>query len=96
MLETLKGQEVHGVAEEDSSFEIAANKIPKPKAGETRRRFLAKLGIGAVALALVGGPLGILTRARGASRSASNLQFPGEDSIFHPATDPRTDPRRLS
>ena len=96
MLDTMKGREVHAVGEEDSGIETADNKMPNPQSGETRRRFLAKLGIGAVALALVGGPMGILTRARGGGRNAANLQFPGEDSIFHPATDPRTDPRRRS
>lgn len=66
-----------------------------PKSGESRRSFMAKLGIGAAALALVAGPLSAL-RGNGANSgaSASNHEFPGEDSIFHPAIDPRQDPRR--
>ena len=65
------------------------------KSGETRRSFLAKLGIGAAALAIVSGPLSALRGNSGNSGSASvSQEFPGEDSIFHPAVDPRQDPRR--
>ena len=84
------------MAVKDSGKELAGGELPEKKPGETRRRFLAKLGIGAAALALVGGPLGILGRGRGGNRDAGNQQFPGEDSIFHPASDPRRDPRRRS
>ena len=71
---------------------------PEPnitKSGQSRRSFLAKLGIGAAALALVSAPLSTL-RGRGANGNATsmNQEFPGEDSIFHPAADPRRDPRR--
>ncbi len=68
-----------------------------PKSGESRRSFLAKLGIGAAALALVAGPLSAL-RGNGSNSGASarNQDFPGEDSIFHPAVDPRQDPRRIN
>ncbi len=64
-----------------------------PKSGQSRRSFLAKLGIGAAALALVAGPLASL-RSGSNSAAAVNREFPGEDSIFHPAADPRQDPRR--
>ncbi len=67
------------------------------KPGESRRSFLAKLGIGAAALAVVAGSL---SAARGggsdSSASAKDVEFPGEDSIFHPAVDPRQDPRRTN
>ena len=65
-----------------------------PKSGESRRSFLAKLGIGAAALALVAGPLSALRGNSGNGAAAMNQEFPGEDSIFHPAVDPRRDPRR--
>ncbi len=65
------------------------------KSVETRRSFLAKLGIGAAALALVAGPLSAV-RGLGSNNSTAAMkqEFPGEDSIFHPAVDPRQDPRR--
>ena len=72
---------------------VAKNDTPGPT-GQTRRSFLAKMGIGAAALALVGSPLGMLDRLRGREESAKITDFPGEDSIFHPASDPRKDPRR--
>ena len=66
-----------------------------PKNRETRRSFLTKLGIGAAALALVAGSLSAV-RGIGSNSSAAakNLEFPEEGSIFHPAVDPRQDPRR--
>ena len=64
----------------------------KKPSGESRRSFLAKLGFGAAALTLAAGPLGGLARIRGGTADADDL--PGEDSIFHPANDPRLDPRR--
>ena len=63
-----------------------------PKSGESRRSFLAKLGIGAAALALVGGPFTLskpFAVNSGNSAAAMNQEFPDEDSIFHPAVDPR-------
>ena len=65
------------------------------KNGESRRSFMAKLGIGAAALALVTGGLATL-RGSGSNSNgnARNIEFPDEDSIFHPASDPRADPRR--
>ena len=65
-----------------------------PKSGESRRSFLAKLGIGAAALSLVLGPLSALRGGSGNNAAVMNQEFPGEDSIFHPAVDPRQDPRR--
>ena len=65
-----------------------------PKSGESRRSFLAKLGIGAAALSLVAGPLSALRGGPGNNATAVNQEFPDEDSIFHPAVDPRQDPRR--
>lgn len=67
---------------------------PTRKQGESRRSFLAKMGLGAIALGLTVGSLGGLRRNRGGQQSAASGGFPGEDSIFHPARDPRTDPRR--
>ncbi len=72
-----------------------ANKIePENNSGESRRSFLAKIGLGVAAVAIVGGPLGLLGRFRSNQDKASSQEFPGEDSIFHPASDPRQDPRR--
>lgn len=71
-----------------------ANEIEtQVKSGQTRRSFLAKLGLGAAALAFIGGPLGMLG-LRNNQQKATADEFPGEDSIFHPAQDPRQDPRR--
>ena len=77
------------MAVEDSGKEMAGAELVLGKPIETRRRFLAKLGIGAVALALVGGSLGVLGRGRGGRQATANSEFPGEDSIFHPAHDSR-------
>ena len=56
---------------------------------ESRRSFLAKLGIGAAALAAVALPLVKPGQSSPDQASAAADQFPGEDSIFHPAQDPR-------
>lgn len=58
----------------------------------TRRRFLAVLSIGAAAVALVAGA-GFWARPK-ANAATTADPFPGPGSIFHPAQDPRTDPRR--
>ena len=58
----------------------------------TRRRFLGVLGIGAAAVALVAGA-GFWARPK-ANAATPDDTFPGPGSIFHPAQDPRTDPRR--
>ena len=72
-----------------------ANEIePQQQSGQTRRSFLAKMGLGAAALAIVGGPLGMLGRMRGDQQKVASQDFPDETSIFHPASDPRRDSRR--
>ena len=72
-----------------------ANEIEaQQKSGQTRRSFLAKMGLGLGALAIAGGPLGMLGRFRGDLAKAASQDFPDETSIFHPASDPRQDPRR--
>ena len=58
-------------------------------AKESRRSFLAKLGVGAVALAAISFPFARLAGRNSEQTSAATDQFPGEDSIFHPARDPR-------
>ncbi len=64
--------------------------------GESRRSFLVKLGIGAAALALAAGSLSAIRGgSSNRSQNASSQEFPGEDSIFHPGSDPRQDPRRI-
>lgn len=65
----------------------SAKPVNPAKSGESRRSFLAKLGLGAAALALAAGPLRGLTSRDGAV--GRDQEFPGEDSIFHPAADPR-------
>lgn len=72
-----------------------SNQPEKPEsARESRRSFLAKLGIGVAALAAVALPFSRLARGRGEPREVGAQAFPGEDSIYHPASDPRLDPRR--
>ena len=73
---------------------MANEKEPQQKSGETRRSFLAKMGLGAAALAIVGGPLGMIGRFRGSENKAASQDFPSEDSIFRPASDPHRDSRR--
>ena len=68
---------------------MANENEPQQKSGQSRRSFLAKMGLGAAALAVVGGPLGMLGRFRGNQENAASQDFPDEDSIFHPASDPR-------
>ena len=70
------------------------NKATENKPGESRRSFLAKMSLGVAAVAIAGGPLGMLGRFRGKHEAAANQEFASEDSIFHPASDPRNDPRR--
>ena len=71
----------------------SGNEMAEQRTGESRRGFLAKLALGAAALALVGASLGRMGWRRD-QQTAASQEFPGEDSIFHPASDPRTDPRR--
>ena len=68
---------------------MANENEPQQKSGQSRRGFLAKMGLGAAALAIAGGPLGMLGRFRGNQEKAASQDFPDEDSIFHPASDPR-------
>ena len=67
----------------------------EPKsARHSRRSFLGKLGL---ALAgVVGASFLLSSLGRGANKEAAGLtqEFPDQDSIFHPARDPRLDPRR--
>ena len=57
----------------------------------SRRGFLARMGIGVVAAAAASLPFGPF---RSGPAEASGEAFPGRSSIFHPASDPRLDPRR--
>ena len=75
------------------AIQHSGNEIADQRTGESRRGFLAKLALGAAALALVGASLGRKGWRRD-EQTAASQEFPGEDSIFHPASDPRTDPRR--
>jgi hypothetical protein len=69
----------------------------KPLVGrESRRSFLGKLGLGAAAVALFSAPFLRLGRGNSGDASDTSGEFPGKDSIFHPARDPRLDPRRNS
>ncbi|MDA1218252.1 MAG: twin-arginine translocation signal domain-containing protein [Chloroflexi bacterium] len=60
--------------------------------GQSRRSFLVKLGLGVTALAGVSSGLVGLSKKETA---AKDQDFPEVGSIFHPAQDPRTDPRRV-
>ncbi len=71
---------------------VVSKKNKDAENGESRRNFLVKLGVGAAALAGVSAGL---VRFGGKSSTDAG-EFPGPDSIFHPASDPRLDPRRRS
>ena len=61
---------------------------------QSRRNFLGKLGL---TLAGIAGASFLLSGlSRGAKKQGDGLtqEFPDGDSIFHPAKDPRLDPRR--
>ena len=80
----------------DGSQELS---VPKETAGpntarESRRSFLTKLGLGAAAVAAVSTPLAWIGLRKSSDTADMSKAFPGEDSIFHPASDPRLDPRR--
>ena len=70
---------------------MAAKPSPTNSEDPSRRSFLVKLSLGVAALA--GMSLGVF-RFGGKDARASTQDFPGPDSIFHPAKDPRKDPRR--
>ncbi len=59
--------------------------------GTSRRRFLGVLGIGIAGAAAVSAMLPFGRREQTAEAAS---EFPGPGSMFHPAQDPRTDPRR--
>ena len=62
---------------------------PSETKGESRRSFLTKLGLGTAALALVSVPFFPWGRTKAKQTAAASGDFPGEDSIFHPRSDPR-------
>ena len=59
--------------------------------GLTRRRFLGMLGVGVAGAAVVAS---MLPFGRRNQTAAASTEFPGPGSMFHPAQDPRSDPRR--
>ena len=59
--------------------------------GTSRRRFLGALGVGIAGAAVVASMLPFGRRSRTAEAAS---EFPAQGSMFHPAQDPRTDPRR--
>ena len=63
-------------------------------ARQSRRRFLGKIGLALDGIA--GASFLVSSLGRGANKEAAGLtqEFPDGDSIFHPASDPRLDPRR--
>lgn len=86
-VESITGLADRGMGVQESKVSEESTELQNNK--ESRRSFLAKLGLGAAALAAVALPL-VRPRANspdGASAAAD--EFPGEDSIFHPAQDPR-------
>ena len=66
----------------------------KEAARQSRRNFLTKLGIGAAALGATVLPIPRQKKRSGVEPPAEAQEFPDKDSIFHPASDPRQDPRR--
>lgn len=69
---------------------MLSKKTRESTAGEGRRSFLAKLGVGIAAITAVSAGL----VRPGLKQPDTTVEFPGPDSIFHPAQDPRHDPRR--
>ena len=67
------------------------SRTEKTQSGPTRRRFLGVLGVGIAGAAVVTSMLPFGRRNNAAE--AAN-EFPGPGSMFHPAQDPRNDPRR--
>jgi len=58
---------------------------------KSRRSFLGKLSVAAAALA--GASTGLIRLGKNDPTQPQG-EFPGKGSIFHPAQDPRNDPRR--
>ena len=71
---------------------VLRKKTEESHGGESRRSFLGKMGVGIAAIA--GVSAGLVVPRFG--KSTTDGEFPGPDSIFHPAQDPRQDPRRQS
>ena len=67
------------------------NKASSKVKRQSRRSFLGQLGVGVVGIATLSS--GLLGFAKHKSEMPSN-EFPGPDSMFHPAVDTRQDPRR--
>lgn len=65
--------------------------IENAQNGTSRRRFLGVLGIGIAGAAVVAG---LMPFGRRSPPAEAASEFPGPGSMFHPAQDPRTDPRR--
>jgi hypothetical protein len=76
-----------------SAESMQPNNAGEPNSqGTSRRSFLTKLGLGVVGLA--GLTSGLVSLGGQPQTAQDDDEFPGPDSIFHPAQDPRTDPRR--
>ena len=71
---------------------VLSKRTEESRGGDSRRSFLAKMGIGIAAIA--GVSVGLVRPDM--KQSTTSGEFPGPDSIFHPAQDPRQDPRRHS
>ncbi|PKB64839.1 MAG: hypothetical protein BZY80_01855 [SAR202 cluster bacterium Io17-Chloro-G2] len=63
---------------------MANESSPSQTKGQSRRNFLAKLGLGTAALALVSVPFFSWGRNKTGQATASKDGMPEEDSIFHP------------
>ena len=61
------------------------------QSGPSRRRFLGVLSAGIAGAAVV---TSLLPFGRRSNTAEAANEFPGPGSMFHPAQDPRTDPRR--
>jgi len=75
-------------------FIVSVETSESKSGSQSRRGFLAKIGLGVAAIAAVSLPLGLGRGNPKSTATAASQEFPGEDSIFHPAQDPRLDPRR--
>ena len=75
-------------------LDVPDRKLIVRNSGDSRRNFLAKLGIGVAALAGVSAGIVRFGGRPSATPEVGTEEFPGPDSIFHPARDPRHDPRR--
>ena len=72
-------------------LDVPKDQLDTNSNGYSRRGFLARIGIGVVAIAAASLPF---ANFLGGGAKASGDPFPGKGSIFHPAQDPRQDPRR--